>query len=169
MATSADELLDLLRQPIPLTPNRVYRFYKGGALIAFVAPPMRGTPTIQRIGLARSRQLLGGKTAEFLGATRLDVSGEMPIDGDGFYIGIVTSGTGVLTGTFGDTALEAGDSFVCSAAVSEHAFTPKASSIWRSYAACRRSSALCCLVLASRLRSYALRTTEWPHIHQVTQ
>src|SRR6266508_755065 len=33
MITTKDELLQLLRQPIPLTPNRVYRFYKGGALI----------------------------------------------------------------------------------------------------------------------------------------
>src|SRR5918912_1150048 len=33
MPASSDELLSLLRQPIPLTPNRVYRFYKGGAEI----------------------------------------------------------------------------------------------------------------------------------------
>jgi len=33
MNVSTDELLEVLRQPIPLTPNRVYRFYKGGALI----------------------------------------------------------------------------------------------------------------------------------------
>src|SRR5581483_1822723 len=33
MSDSKHELLDLLRQPIPLTPNRVYRFYKGGAMI----------------------------------------------------------------------------------------------------------------------------------------
>jgi mannose-6-phosphate isomerase len=67
-------------------------------------------------------RLLGGKTAEYFGATRLDISGEMLIDGAGFYIGIVTGGRGVLSGAFGDITLEAGDSFVCSAAVSDHAF-----------------------------------------------
>jgi hypothetical protein len=68
-------------------------------------------------------RLLGGTTAEYFGATRLDVSGEMSIGAGGFYIGIVTSG--VLSGSFGDIALAAGDSFVCSATVPEHAFRPK--------------------------------------------
>jgi mannose-6-phosphate isomerase len=67
-------------------------------------------------------RLLGGKTADYFAATRLGVSGEMPIDTAGFYIGIVTRGKGVLSGAFGDIALEAGDSFVCSAAVPGHAF-----------------------------------------------
>jgi mannose-6-phosphate isomerase len=33
MAASQDELREVLSQPIPLSSNRVYRFYKGGALI----------------------------------------------------------------------------------------------------------------------------------------
>jgi mannose-6-phosphate isomerase len=33
MASSHDQLKAMLRQPILLGPNRVYRFYKGGKLI----------------------------------------------------------------------------------------------------------------------------------------
>jgi mannose-6-phosphate isomerase len=67
-------------------------------------------------------QLLGGKTADYFRATRLVVRGELPLDQAGFYIGIVTGGSGVLTGEFGDIELRAGDSFVCFAAVPGHAF-----------------------------------------------
>ena len=40
MSATNDELLEVLRRPIPLDPNRVYRFYKGGALI----DQFRGAP-----------------------------------------------------------------------------------------------------------------------------
>ena len=33
MSSSVDDLKALLSQPIPLGPNRVYRFYKGGMLM----------------------------------------------------------------------------------------------------------------------------------------
>jgi mannose-6-phosphate isomerase len=67
-------------------------------------------------------QLLGGKTADYFRATRLRAQGELAIDAPEFYIGIVTSGSGVLSGAFGDVELRQGDSFVCSAAMPAHAF-----------------------------------------------
>ncbi len=67
-------------------------------------------------------QLLGGKTAEYFGATRLTAHGEMRVEGAGFYTGIVTSGNGVLTGEWGEIRVRQGDSFVCSAAVPSHSF-----------------------------------------------
>jgi mannose-6-phosphate isomerase len=67
-------------------------------------------------------QLLGGKTADYFRATRLQARGELPIDEAGFYIGIVTRGQGALSGAFGEIELRQGDSFVCSAAVPTHAF-----------------------------------------------
>jgi mannose-6-phosphate isomerase len=69
-------------------------------------------------------QLLGGKTADYFRATRLRAEGELPIDERGFYIGIVTGGQGVLSGGFGEIELRQGDSFVCTAAVADHAFRP---------------------------------------------
>jgi mannose-6-phosphate isomerase len=67
-------------------------------------------------------QLLGGKTADYFRATRLVVHGEVPIDTAGFYIGIVTSGSGALAGEFVEIELRQSDSFVCSATVPAHAF-----------------------------------------------
>ncbi len=66
-------------------------------------------------------QLLGGKTAPYFSGTRLITQREMSVDGHGFYIGVVTRGSGVLSGEFGDIRLQRGDSFVCCAAVDQHA------------------------------------------------
>ncbi len=67
-------------------------------------------------------QLLGGKTAPYFSGTRLVARGEMPAEGNEFYIGVVTRGIGVLAGPFGDIHLQRGDSFLCCAVVGEHAF-----------------------------------------------
>lgn len=67
-------------------------------------------------------QLLGGKTADYFSATRLVARREMPVEGEGFYIGIVTSGQGALEGDFGEIPLRRGDTFVCSASVSAHRY-----------------------------------------------
>jgi mannose-6-phosphate isomerase len=80
---------------------------------------------LRQSGGGEEWRLLGGKTADYFGATRLSVSDQMPIDTAGFYIGIVTGGKGLLSGAFGDIALEAGDSFVCPAAVADHAFSSR--------------------------------------------
>ncbi len=69
-------------------------------------------------------QLLGGKTAPYFSGTRLVARGEMPAEGNEFYIGVVTRGIGVLAGPFGDIHLQRGDSFLCCAVVGEHAFRP---------------------------------------------
>ena len=68
-------------------------------------------------------QLLGGKTAPYFSGTRLVARGDMPTEGNQFYIGVVTRGSGVLGGSFGDIPLQRGDSFVCCAAVGAHAFS----------------------------------------------
>ncbi len=67
-------------------------------------------------------QLLGGKTAPYFSGTRLIARSDMPAEGNGFYIGVVTRGAGVLAGEFGELRLQRGDSFVCCAAMAEHGF-----------------------------------------------
>lgn len=68
-------------------------------------------------------QLLGGKTAPYFSGTRLIARRDMPAEGKGFYIGVVTRGSGVLSGEFGDLRLQRGDSFVCCASVDDHTFS----------------------------------------------
>ncbi len=67
-------------------------------------------------------QLLGGKTAPYFSGTRLVAHSDISAEGNGFYIGVVTRGAGVLSGEFGDLRLQRGDSFVCCAALAEHSF-----------------------------------------------
>ena len=67
-------------------------------------------------------QLLCGKTEAYFSARRLVARGEMPVSESSFYIGIVTGGRGILSGAFGDIAVQQGDTFVCSAAVAAHAY-----------------------------------------------
>lgn len=67
-------------------------------------------------------QLLGGKTAPYFSATKLLAHGELRVSEPGFYIGIVTGGHGALLGEFGELPVARGDTFVCFAAMGEHAF-----------------------------------------------
>lgn len=88
-----------------------------------VANEYRVPPQVLRSGSAGQEvQLLGGRTAEYFGATRLSAQGEMPIEESGFYIGIVTAGRGVLEGEWGEIPLRRGDTFACTAAVVPHAY-----------------------------------------------
>lgn len=94
----------------PYEPDRLLREYK------LEPKPLR------RGEWGEEWQLLGGKTAPYFSATRLTARRETQVEESGFYIGIVTSGSGVLAGEFGEIPLRMGDTFVCTAAVGAHAY-----------------------------------------------
>jgi mannose-6-phosphate isomerase len=79
-------------------------------------------PITRRVGNSYERRLISLKYAEFFRASELFVDGVLPMSGDGFYIGITNTGSGLITTANGVMAIQRGTTFIIPASVGEHEY-----------------------------------------------
>jgi mannose-6-phosphate isomerase class I len=62
-------------------------------------------------------RLFNDDVLEFFDATRLEVSTELSVEDDRFYVGIVVDGAGWIEGDFGSEPIRKGETFACAASL----------------------------------------------------